>query len=108
MSDDIECLVCHRISFSWEHHRDCPECHWPIRPEELSGPIFGFDVAVAVRGTACSTMVVAKHFLASDEKTARRRAKNTRNFVSVLAVRPLTETQWITGYGDPKDKSKFS
>jgi hypothetical protein len=105
---DIECQVCHRISFAWDASEICPACQWPLRPRQLEEPVFGFDVAIEIRVRNCETKVVEKHFFTPDEKTARRRAKTTPSFLRVLAVRPLTETQWISGYGDPRDKSKFS
>jgi hypothetical protein len=108
MSNDIECQVCHRISLAYENHKTCQQCHWPIRAEQLDAPIFGYDVAIQISRTACDSEVITKHYRTPDEKTARRRAKTVHNFRQVLAVRPLTEKQWIGGYGNPFDKSKFS
>jgi len=108
MTTDIECQVCHRITFEFETHSVCQECHWPVRPVKLTEPVFGFDVAIKIREGSIETKVIEKHFWTDDEKTARRRAKATRNFVSVAAIRPLTERAYCSAYGDPRDKSKFA
>lgn len=99
---EIECQVCHRITFEFETHQFCQGCHWPVRPIVLNSPIFGFDVAIGTRPGNFETVVVEKHFMTPDEKTARRRARATRNFSKVLAVRPLTEEQYTGAYGDPR------
>jgi hypothetical protein len=106
--NDIECKVCHRITFAWDQNTNCPECHWPVRPVVLSAPIFGWEVAIKVRAARGATEILEKHFFTPSESAARSRAKRTPNFVEIAAVCPLTESQWIGGYGDPRDKSKFS
>lgn len=105
---DIECRVCGRITFEWEHNKLCPQCHWPVRPVELEEPVFGWDVAIRVADGGMKSKIVEKHFVTPSEKTARRRAKLTPGFQSVAAVNPLSERQWISGYGDPRNKLKFS
>lgn len=105
---DIECKVCGRITFGWEVNVRCPHCHWPVRPVASEEPVFGWDVAIKIRDGWAESKIVEKHFLTSDEKTARRRAKRTPGFLEVVAVDPLSERQWISAHGDPRDKSKFS
>jgi hypothetical protein len=105
---DIECQVCHRITFAWEKNTNCQVCHWPVRPVLLEEPVFGWDVAIKIRAARGATEILEKHYFTSSESAARNRAKRTPNFVEIAAVRPLTESQWINSYGDPRDKSKFS
>lgn len=105
---DIICPVCHRISFAWETNKLCPDCFWPIRSAKLTAPAAGFDVAVRVRSSALATKIELKHFWTTSEAEARRRAKRTRSFVEIAAIQPLTESQYLRAYGDPRDKSKFS
>lgn len=106
--NDVECQVCHRITFAWEQSTNCQQCHWPVRPVPLSEPIFGWDVAVVVRVPRGTTAILEKNYFTPSESTARNRAKRTPNFVGIAAVRPLTEAQWIGAYGDPRIKTKFS
>lgn len=106
MNTDIECQVCHRIEIG--DRTRCEGCGWPIRDIPMDEPVFGFDVAIEVRLGFCKTEVVEKHFATSSPTAAKNRAKRTRNFVSVLALRPLSERSYCAAYGDPRDKSKFS
>jgi hypothetical protein len=66
--------------------------------------VFGYDLAVEVRASMHSTEVVTKHFSTPKESTARSRAKNTKNFVRVLAIRPLNQQSYIAAYGDPNSR----
>lgn len=99
MKTDIECQVCHRIEIGPRTH--CESCGWPIREITLDAPVFGFDVAVEIRLGFCKTEVVEKHFATSNPTIARNRAKRTKDFVRVLALRPLTEQRYISAYGVP-------
>ncbi len=106
--NDIECKVCHRITFAHETNINCPACHWPVRPVVLTDPAFGYEVAIKVRNHNHTTAIVEKHFCTPTESAARSRAKRTSNFIEIAAMRPLTETQWLNSYGDPRDKTRFS
>lgn len=98
--DSVECQVCHRIEFN-SKATECAECWWPIRPVVLDEPVYGFDLCVQIR--ECNRLgTVTKHFKTDKEARARASAKRSvRNFVAVLAVRPLTEQQYIGAYGAP-------
>lgn len=104
--NDIECPRCHRISFSWETHKSCTACHWPIRPVEVAEP-YGYDVLVEVRTGTFTTTTVERHYK-GNETTARRRAKSVRDFVRVLAAVPLSREQWIGAYGDDTMKDRWA
>jgi hypothetical protein len=98
MDTDVECPRCHRISFSWEKHHSCTECHWTIRPSHVEKP-YGYDVLVEVRATNCTTATEVRHYK-GNETTARRRARLFPNFVRVLAVDPLSKATWLSAYGE--------
>jgi hypothetical protein len=96
---DLECQVCHRLEFG--NSPFCMECKWPLKPVDLGEPVYGFDLAVQMRVGAVLTEVVTKHYKTASEKSARAKAKaNVRNFSAVLAVRPLSERQYIAAYGE--------
>ena len=93
----VECQVCHRVDFS--ESAVCSLCDWPIRPLVLEEPVYGFDVCVQIQ-EGSQLRWIEKHFKTSSEARARAAAKrSSRSFVCVLAVRPLTETQYIAAYG---------
>lgn len=94
---DIECPKCGRITFAWEKNMMCPDCHWVVRPRLVEKP-FGCDVLVQVR-EGQGTKVIEKHYKGTPA-VARKRAKNVPRFDAVLAVVPLTESQWLGAYGD--------
>jgi hypothetical protein len=93
-----ECQVCHRIDFGERLH--CAECDWPIRSYVLAQPVYGFDLRIEVNPTGNRVEQRTVHFKTSSEAVARSRAKRVRDFWKVLAVRPLTEKQYIDAYGE--------
>ena len=93
---DIECPRCHRISFSWETRYACDGCHWPIRPPAVAEP-YNFDVLIEKRSANGMTATTQVRHYKVNETTARRRA---RPLGKVLAVVPLTQTQWLAAYGE--------
>lgn len=100
MNKEIECQVCHRLEFG--DRLTCEKCGWPVREIPLSEPVFGFDVAIEIRLSGmCNTEVIEKHFATSNPAVAKNRAKRTRNFIRVLALRPLIEIRYIAAYGVP-------
>ncbi len=102
----MECKVCHRLDF--EGSPRCEKCGWPLREVKLSAPVFGCDVMIEVSdGTMIGTLQKALHYKGG-ETTARRRAKNVRRFIRVVAVRPLTRAQYTGAYGDPDLHCPFS
>jgi hypothetical protein len=92
---EIECPRCHRISFAWETNYSCAECHWPIRPGEVSDP-YGYDVLIERHSTTLTTATEVRHYK-GNEATARRRA---RSFGRVLAVVPLSREAWLQSCGE--------
>ena len=48
-----------------------------------------------------------KHWVGS-EATCRRKAMQVTLSYGVASMKPITAAQWIRGYGDPRDKSKFN
>lgn len=100
MSPEIECQVCHRLEFG--DSPICQECRWPIREIQLDAPVFGFDVAIEIRLPGlCNTKIIEKHFAAKTAAAAMSQAKRTRDFIRVLALRPLDEKHYIAAYGVP-------
>jgi hypothetical protein len=100
MNKEIECHVCHRLEFG--DRVTCEVCGWPVRDVKLGEPVFGFDVAIEIRLPGlCNTKVIEKHFATPSVTVAKNRAKRTTNFVQVLALRPISETNYIRAYGVP-------
>lgn len=94
---DIECPKCHRIDFGQRVH--CESCGWTIRPTPVDGKPWGFDVLIEIRTGMAGTAKEVRHYKGS-EATARRRVVAVPNYVRVLAVVPLSETQWLNAYGE--------
>lgn len=98
MSAEIECPVCARIEFAGGSI--CQACRWPFSvTREEDRAAFGYEVLCEVRTGMVGTREDPRHYK-GNEMTARRRAKSVPNFVRVLAVRPLTEAQYVRAYGD--------
>lgn len=59
---------------------------------------YGYDVEIQLNG---GRGIIEKHFTGS-EATVRRKCMLTKCAHSVVSMKPLTRTQWVACYGDPK------
>lgn len=94
---EIECPRCHRISFEFETHHNCTQCHWTIRPIPVAEP-YGYEVLIEKIISLGRTETELRHYK-GNETTARRRA---RSLGRVLAVVALSREQWLNAYGEGK------
>ncbi len=95
---EIECPRCHRIDFGGVRY-SCVDCHWPLRPQPVTGKVYGCDVLIEVQRQTLLRETEERHYKGTEAK-ARNRAKTVPGFRRVLAVVPYDEVTWINAYGE--------
>lgn len=100
---DTICKVCDRVHFEGNATVNCEKCKWPLPGRraaifEQEKP-YGHDLIVEVLNGMSGRKRIEKHYKGC-ESTCRRRATMNRGFLNVIAVRPLTEAQYIAAYGE--------
>jgi hypothetical protein len=70
-----------------------------------SDDVVGYSLQIKILRIGFQTL--ERHWIGT-EATCRRKAKLISNFHSIESIEPVTGKQWCRGYGDPRDKSKFS
>ena len=67
---------------------------------------FGFDVDIEVATGPASSKVITKHWRTKSVSLAQAKGRLVSCAKRVLKCTPLTETQWIAAYGDPRLKNE--
>jgi hypothetical protein len=73
-------------------------------PKEVKA--FGFEVDIEIATGVGASKTITKHWRLKHVSQARSKGMLTPNARRVLAVRPLTEKEWIAAYGDPRMKAE--